>query len=65
MPTAFGDFKLVAYEQINTNEVHMALIKGEWEKNEPVHGAGTLFLRDRRYFWLLPMRLWYAITPVL
>jgi 3,4-dihydroxy 2-butanone 4-phosphate synthase/GTP cyclohydrolase II len=36
MPTAFGDFKLIAYEQVDTNEVHMALIKGEWEKNEPV-----------------------------
>jgi len=36
MPTAFGDFKLVAYEQVNTNEVHMALVKGTWEKDEPV-----------------------------
>lgn len=36
MPTAYGDFKLVAYEQVDTNEVHMALIKGEWEKDEPV-----------------------------
>ncbi len=36
MPTAFGDFKLRAYEQTNTGEVHMALIKGTWQKNEPV-----------------------------
>ncbi|MFM7857900.1 MAG: 3,4-dihydroxy-2-butanone-4-phosphate synthase, partial [Flammeovirgaceae bacterium] len=36
MPTQWGDFKLLAYEQLNTNEVHMALIKGSWEKNEPV-----------------------------
>lgn len=36
MPTEYGDFKLTAYEQINTNEVHMALVKGTWEKNEPV-----------------------------
>ncbi|MFZ1807878.1 MAG: bifunctional 3,4-dihydroxy-2-butanone-4-phosphate synthase/GTP cyclohydrolase II [Cyclobacteriaceae bacterium] len=36
MPTEHGDFKLVAYEQLNTNEVHMALIKGEWNKDEPV-----------------------------
>lgn len=36
MPTEYGDFKLVAYEQLNTNEVHMALVKGEWEKDEPV-----------------------------
>jgi 3,4-dihydroxy 2-butanone 4-phosphate synthase / GTP cyclohydrolase II len=36
MPTAYGDFKLAAFEQINTGEVHMALIKGTWNKNEPV-----------------------------
>ncbi|MBL7871353.1 MAG: bifunctional 3,4-dihydroxy-2-butanone-4-phosphate synthase/GTP cyclohydrolase II [Cyclobacteriaceae bacterium] len=36
MPTAYGDFTLAAYEQINTNEIHMALIKGAWEKDEPV-----------------------------
>jgi len=36
MPTDYGDFKLVAYEQINTTEVHMALVKGEWEKDEPI-----------------------------
>ncbi|NJN42443.1 MAG: bifunctional 3,4-dihydroxy-2-butanone-4-phosphate synthase/GTP cyclohydrolase II [Flammeovirgaceae bacterium] len=36
MPTEFGDFKLIAYEQVNTGEVHMALVKGTWMKNEPV-----------------------------
>lgn len=36
MPTAYGDFTLTAYEQLNTNEVHMALIKGTWEKGEPI-----------------------------
>ena len=36
MPTEYGDFKLVDYEQINTSEVHMALVKGEWQKDEPV-----------------------------
>jgi 3,4-dihydroxy 2-butanone 4-phosphate synthase/GTP cyclohydrolase II len=36
MPTMWGDFKLIAYEQLNTNEIHMALIKGTWEKDEPV-----------------------------
>ena len=25
-----------AYEQVDTGEVHMALVKGEWEKDEPV-----------------------------
>jgi 3,4-dihydroxy 2-butanone 4-phosphate synthase/GTP cyclohydrolase II len=36
MPTSFGDFQLAAYEQINTNELHLALIKGTWSKDEPV-----------------------------
>lgn len=36
MPTEYGDFRLVAYEQINTSEVHMALVKGEWNIDEPV-----------------------------
>src|SRR5687768_9679726 len=36
MPTAFGHFKLVAFEQTNTQDVHLALIKGSWHKDEPV-----------------------------
>lgn len=36
MPTDHGHFKLVAYEQINTTDVHLALVKGRWEKDEPV-----------------------------
>lgn len=36
LPTEYGDFKLAAYEQINTGELHLALIKGEWKTDEPV-----------------------------
>ena len=36
MPTAYGDFELAAYEQIDTGELHLALIKGKWDKDEPV-----------------------------
>jgi len=36
MPTEHGHFKLVAFDQINTNEVHLALVKGTWEKDEAV-----------------------------
>jgi 3,4-dihydroxy 2-butanone 4-phosphate synthase / GTP cyclohydrolase II len=36
MPTKFGHFKLVAFNEKNTNNEHLALIKGEWEKDEPV-----------------------------
>ena len=36
MPTKHGDFELVAFRQTNTGEHHLALIKGTWDKNEPV-----------------------------
>ena len=36
MPTAYGDFKLIAYTQLNTNETHLALVKGEWKEKEAV-----------------------------
>jgi 3,4-dihydroxy 2-butanone 4-phosphate synthase / GTP cyclohydrolase II len=36
MPTKYGDFELVAFKQTNTGEQHLALRKGEWEKDEPV-----------------------------
>lgn len=36
MPTKYGDFELIAFSQLNTGEVHMALKKGEWEKDEPI-----------------------------
>ena len=36
MPTQWGDFKLRAYSQINTHEVHLALFKGEWNEDEAV-----------------------------
>ncbi|MEI8279760.1 MAG: bifunctional 3,4-dihydroxy-2-butanone-4-phosphate synthase/GTP cyclohydrolase II [Bacteroidota bacterium] len=36
MPTKVGDFKLIAFRQTNTGEMHLALIKGEWREDEPV-----------------------------
>ena len=36
MPTKFGEFNLIAYTQTNTNEEHLAIIKGKWNKDEPV-----------------------------
>ena len=36
LPTEFGDFEMVAFTQINTGENHLALIKGSWDKEEPV-----------------------------
>ena len=36
MPTDWGHFKLHAYSQLNTDYVHLALVRGEWKKDEPV-----------------------------
>lgn len=36
LPTHWGDFKLIAYTQKDSNLTHLALKKGEWEKDEPV-----------------------------
>jgi 3,4-dihydroxy 2-butanone 4-phosphate synthase / GTP cyclohydrolase II len=36
MPTKYGDFKLVAFKEKNSTNEHLALLKGEWEKDEPV-----------------------------
>ncbi len=36
MPTKYGNFELVCFKQTNTGEEHLALIKGEWEPEEPI-----------------------------
>jgi 3,4-dihydroxy 2-butanone 4-phosphate synthase / GTP cyclohydrolase II len=36
MPTKYGHFKLVAFKEKITGGEHLALIKGEWQKGEPV-----------------------------
>jgi 3,4-dihydroxy 2-butanone 4-phosphate synthase/GTP cyclohydrolase II len=36
MPTKYGNFKLVAFKEKTTGGEHLALIKGEWQKDEPV-----------------------------
>ena len=36
MPTGYGEFDLVTFEDTKTNELHHALIKGEWKKDEPI-----------------------------
>jgi len=36
MPTDWGHFKLHAYSQLHSDFVHLALTKGEWEKDEPI-----------------------------
>lgn len=45
LDTDFGTFTLHAYEQTTNGQVHLALTKGSWSKNEPVlvrmHSAGV------------------------
>lgn len=36
LPTQWGDFKMTAYTQLDTNATHLAIRKGEWEEGEPV-----------------------------
>lgn len=36
MPTKYGNFELIAFKQLSSGETHMALKKGDWEKDEPV-----------------------------
>ena len=36
MPTKYGDFKLIAFGEKHTSNEHLALIKGEWQKDEPL-----------------------------
>lgn len=36
MPTKYGDFQLVAFLEKTTQNEHLALIKGEWQKDDPV-----------------------------
>lgn len=34
--TRFGEFRLRAYQQTTNNQIHIALTKGTWSKNEPI-----------------------------
>lgn len=36
MPTKYGVFELIAFKQINTGDIHLAMKKGEWKKDEAV-----------------------------
>ncbi len=36
MPTDYGHFELIAYRQENSGQLHLALVKGSWDKDEPV-----------------------------
>ncbi|MBX2842306.1 MAG: 3,4-dihydroxy-2-butanone-4-phosphate synthase [Flammeovirgaceae bacterium] len=35
-PSVYGDFELHAFKDANTDNIHLAFCKGEWDKDEPV-----------------------------
>lgn len=36
LPTKYGNFDVVAFRQLTTNDIHLALIKGNWTKDDDV-----------------------------
>jgi len=36
LPTEWGIFKLSAYKQLTNGKIHLALTKGDWDKDEPI-----------------------------
>jgi 3,4-dihydroxy 2-butanone 4-phosphate synthase/GTP cyclohydrolase II len=36
LPTAYGDFQLTPFRQLSNGLEHIALVKGTWEKDEPI-----------------------------
>ena len=36
LPTQWGDFRLIAYTQLDNNSTHLVLKKGEWKEDEPI-----------------------------
>jgi 3,4-dihydroxy 2-butanone 4-phosphate synthase / GTP cyclohydrolase II len=36
MPTKHGNFKLIAFSQLNSKDIHLAIVKGEWTEGEPI-----------------------------
>ena len=36
LPTPIGNFRLHAFRQITNDQTHLALVKGKWDKDEPI-----------------------------
>ena len=58
LPTEYGDFELVAFESIISDETHLALVRGESWRRRGRAGAGSFMLSDRRGVPFGPVRLW-------
>lgn len=58
MPTEFGEFELIPYRQVNNGLEHVALVKGKWEKDEPLIVRVHSSCVTGDIFGKLPLRLW-------
>ena len=47
LPTKYGHFRLIPFRQKSNGLEHIALIKGKFEKDEPILSTRTLILRYR------------------
>lgn len=36
LPTEYGHFRLHSFRQLTNDDIHVALVKGSWEKDEPI-----------------------------
>jgi 3,4-dihydroxy 2-butanone 4-phosphate synthase / GTP cyclohydrolase II len=36
LPSKFGDFNIVHFRELDNNKEHLAMVKGEWEPDEPI-----------------------------
>ncbi|MEJ7611417.1 MAG: bifunctional 3,4-dihydroxy-2-butanone-4-phosphate synthase/GTP cyclohydrolase II [Ferruginibacter sp.] len=36
MPTKYGNFEVIAFRQLNTGDIHLAMKKGDWQTDEPI-----------------------------
>ena len=57
LPTYFGEFTAIAYDNDVDDNQHMALVKGEINPDEPDPGAGPFRMRHRRRLPLPALRL--------
>ena len=62
MPTKYGDFEMALYKNTNTDEEHLALVKGNWKEKRTCPCTCSLFLYDWRYIRFLSLRLWSTTT---
>ena len=44
--TRFGEFKMTAFEERLTGDIHLAMHKGEWDRKRTGTGAGSFPVRN-------------------